>query len=139
MYSGSKPENMCMPPKCSSLSCEGKIVHIHLARLNRALGYVCRPISPACSQLSDSMPIQYQFIIIFKKKIIYKNSIDQKLYNYELQQTHQWMLTLYLTWLTTFTRTVSSSLAQIVGPGNFPFTVTMGLVEHILVAFFITT
>jgi len=26
-----------------------------------------------------------------------------------------------------------------VGPGKFPFTVTMGLVEHNLVAFFITT
>lgn len=49
------------------------------------------------------------------------------------------MLTLYLTWLTTLIRTLSSSLAYIVGPGNFPFTVTIGLVEHNLVAFFITT
>jgi hypothetical protein len=55
------------------------------------------------------------------------------------QHTHQWMLTLYLTWLTTFTSTVSSSLATKVGPGNLPLTVTMGFSEHSLVVFFITT
>lgn len=52
---------------------------------------------------------------------------------------YQCMLRLYWTWLTTFTSTVSSSLAYRVGPGNRPLTVTMGLDAHSLVVFFNTT
>lgn len=52
---------------------------------------------------------------------------------------YQWIETLYLTWLTTFTSTVSPSLAVKVGPGNRPLTVTIGFVEHSLLEFVITT
>lgn len=52
---------------------------------------------------------------------------------------YQWIETFSWTWLTTLTMTVSSSLAYKLGPGNFPFTTTMGLLEHILVVFLLTT
>lgn len=61
MDSGPKPEDVCMPPKCASLACEGEVVHINLARLNWALGYVCWPISPTSPQLSNTMPEKKMF------------------------------------------------------------------------------
>lgn len=48
-------------------------------------------------------------------------------------------MTLSVTWFTTLTMTVSSSLAYRVGPGNLPFTTMMGLLEHSFVVFFLTT
>lgn len=61
------------------------------------------------------------------------------MYRSESWRHYQWMLTLYLTWLTTLISTVSSSLAYMVGPGYLPLTVTMGLLEHNLEVFFCTT
>jgi len=43
------------------------------------------------------------------------------------------MVTLFETWLTTLTRTLSPSLATKRGPGNLPFTLRMFLVWHNLV------
>jgi hypothetical protein len=51
--------------------------------------------------------------------------------------THQCTEMLYGTWLTTLTTTLSPSLATILGPGNWPFTVTMLFVWQSLVTFFI--
>ena len=63
MDSGPKPEDMCMPPKCASLACKSKVIDLGLARLNWALGYVCWPISPTCSQVSDTIHVQFQFTL----------------------------------------------------------------------------
>lgn len=49
------------------------------------------------------------------------------------------MVTLWATWLTTLTRTLSPSLAYRVGPGNLPLTVRIGLVEQSRVMFRMTT
>ena len=57
MDSGSKPENMSMPEERASLASDGEVVHVALPRLNRTLCDVCRSISPASSELPDSMPI----------------------------------------------------------------------------------
>lgn len=64
MDSGPKPKNMSMPPKCASLACKSEVVKIRLGRLNRALGYICWPISPTRSKLLNSMPVKFQFILI---------------------------------------------------------------------------
>lgn len=56
MDGGSQPENMGMPEERASLAGDGEVVHVALARLNRTLRDVRRSISPACSELSDSMP-----------------------------------------------------------------------------------
>lgn len=52
----SKPWDMCMPPQCSSLANDRKIVHITLPCLNWTLCDVGRSICPATSQLANSMP-----------------------------------------------------------------------------------
>ena len=48
---------MCMPPKGAPLASDGEVVHIALSWLNRALGYICRPIRPTGTYLPDPMPV----------------------------------------------------------------------------------
>lgn len=45
-----------MPPKGSPLASDGEVVHKVLPWLNRALGYISRPVCPASSYLPDPMP-----------------------------------------------------------------------------------
>ena len=45
-----------MPPKRAPLACNCEVVHIALARPNRALGDVRRAIGPASPKLSDPVP-----------------------------------------------------------------------------------
>jgi len=51
-----EPEYVCMPQEGAPLARDGEIVHIALARLDRALGNVCRPVGPPRPQLPDTMP-----------------------------------------------------------------------------------
>lgn len=60
---------------------------------------------------------------------IYENSLCACINSY------QWIDILFWTWLTTFMRRRSPSLASMRGPGNNPFTVTMLFVWHNRVTF----
>lgn len=122
---------MCMPKKSAPLAGYSEVVYIALSWLNRTLGNVSWTISPTSPKLSNAMPVIEKYNYNRKVYLCKNNVIEFNKY--------QWMETLYLTWLTTFISTVSSSLAYIVGPGNLPLTVTVGLVEHSRVMFFITT
>lgn len=62
----SQPWQVCMPPQCASLTCDGKVVDVALACLDRALGYVGRSVGPLALQLPYSMPgIKTCFIFYF--------------------------------------------------------------------------
>ena len=132
VHGGPQPQNVSMPPECASLAREGEVVDITLPRLDRTLGDICWTVSPPGAKLPDSVPNSSSPTII---NCSYYSIVNKNL----VQVAYQWMETLYLTWLTTLTKTVSSSLAYRVGPGKFPFTVTIGFVEHKRLVFFKTT
>nr|AFK45038.1 unknown [Medicago truncatula] len=54
---------MCMPKKCSSLTSNGEIVCITMSRLNWTLCDICRSISPTCSQLPNTMPMDGNIVV----------------------------------------------------------------------------
>ena len=55
--SGSEPEDVSMPPEGTALAGQGVVVCVDLSWLDRALGYVSRPIGPSCSHLSHTVPV----------------------------------------------------------------------------------
>lgn len=61
IYGGSQPRDVSMPEQSSSLSGDHEIVRVCLPCLDRTLCYVSRSISPAASQLPNSMPRKLKF------------------------------------------------------------------------------
>ena len=80
MESGPEPENVCVPPKRAPLARDGKVVYVLLPWLNWALCNVRRPIGPARSKLSHSVP--FSNILEFQKlensSYVKKNKKERK-------------------------------------------------------------
>lgn len=89
------------------------------------------------SQLRGPIPCYMLNMVIAGRRPWYDVIYMKSSRNFKTCSTHQWIVTLFLTWLTTLISSLSPSLAIILGPGNCPFTVTMLFVWHNLVTFFI--
>jgi hypothetical protein len=114
---GPEERGMGVPPQGSLLARDVELVREIARRLYGAVRYQVRPIGPAIQQLKYAVPA------INERMMIQIHSFDAKT-RPNLQtgggsfETYQWTDNEYGDSFTTWTTTVSPSLASMVGPGN---------------------